>query len=391
MSENIKLKVVDIQVVEKIVEVPVPDVTSEGIINRTIDYIETLTPTIGDYTFYGCSKLISVDAIRATSIGRSTFEGCSLIESINAPNVANVGASAFYECAKLSSFCFDNVETIGPSAFRSTGLNGILTLPVCTDISQTAFQLDSEITEIHAPELLSISASTFYDCRKIAVFDAPKLQTIGAQSFGNCYALRELYFPEVTSTGTNPFAYTANNLQKVVFDKITSLGGAALNGFKFDLIIKTPTMCTIGAKPANTFKGRIFVPASLVDTYKSNTYWSVVASKIYALEDYESMGPNPNFPAGDAGVTDGPGLMEGSGTTEETPTYEYSRFVGYACYLYVPDGTEETETDSGSTDYGSTDSGSTESGPTKPGPTKPGPTNPGIIIDPGMGGGPGLM
>lgn len=386
MSENIKLKVVDIQVVEKIVEVPVPDVTSESIINRTIDYIETLATTIGEYAFYKCPKLASVDAVRATDIESSSFDSCPLLERVNAPNAVKVGSSAFYDCAKLSSFCFDNVETIGYGAFRNTSINGVLNLPVCTSIGQSAFQLDIAITEIHAPELLSIDVSTFYECRSLAVFDAPKLQTIGQQAFGNCYALRELYFPEVTTTGTNPFSYTQSTLQKVVFDKVTSLGTATLNGFKFDLIIKTPTMCTIAAKPANTFKGRMFVPAALVDTYKANSYWSVLADKIYALEDYESMGPNPNFPTGDAGVTDGPGLMEGSGTTEEIPTYEYSRFVGYACYLYVPDGTEETETDSGSTDSGSTDSGSTDSGP-----TNPGPTNPGIIIDPGMSGGPGLM
>ena len=66
--------------------------------SKETSYIIPKTVTcIGEYAFYECSSLISVDIPDSvTSIGDSAFDGCSSLTSIDIPDsVKNIGVSAF--------------------------------------------------------------------------------------------------------------------------------------------------------------------------------------------------------------------------------------------------------------------------------------------------------
>ena len=89
--------------------------------------------SIGDYAFYGCSKLISVtigNSVQSTgkralsngvkSIGAHAFEGCSSLESVTIPgSVTSIGESAFGNCTSLSSVTYNGTSEpkISDSAF----------------------------------------------------------------------------------------------------------------------------------------------------------------------------------------------------------------------------------------------------------------------------------
>lgn len=389
MSDIIKLKVSSVQTVEKIVEkiveviveVPVPNTTTEAVLNRTIDYLETDVDTLGQYALYGCKSLTTVKALNLRELGYGALSDCSNLTSIEAPYLTKVS---------------DN-------ALRNTAIAGAIDWPYVTSIGGSALSY-AAITSINAP-LVETLGDYALSYTLIKRFDGPNVRSLGGYVFSQCKNLEEVFLPMCRNFSTQPFNYcTALKRIELGCPELPSsgqLGVGMFNNMSADVFLKATFTFKLRQNPSN-FTGRVFVPADLVASYKAAQYWSTIADKIFSIDDYVPLEPST---PGDSGVTDGPGLMEGAGTTEETSTYEYSRFVGYDYYVYVPDGSEtETDnteagsgstdsgsTDSGSTDSGSTGSGSTGSGSTGSGSTGSGPTNPGIIIDPGMSGGPGLM
>lgn len=93
-------------------------------IPETVTYqgnIYTVT-RIGEYAFYNCSGLTSVNIPNSvTSIGSSAFYGCSGLTSVDIPNsVTSIGRSVFCSCFGLTSVNIPNsVTSIGQDTFSS--------------------------------------------------------------------------------------------------------------------------------------------------------------------------------------------------------------------------------------------------------------------------------
>ena len=77
--------------------------------------------SIGNYAFYGCSSLTSVEIPNSvTSIGNNAFYGCSSLTSVESPNsVTSIGHYAFYGCSSLNRLsCYAKVPpTCGSEVF----------------------------------------------------------------------------------------------------------------------------------------------------------------------------------------------------------------------------------------------------------------------------------
>ena len=81
------------------------------IVMRTVTEIiddgeQPLITSIGDYAFYYCSNLTSIDLPAATSIGVSAFGYCSNLTSIDLPAATSIGGSAFSSCSSLKEIHF---------------------------------------------------------------------------------------------------------------------------------------------------------------------------------------------------------------------------------------------------------------------------------------------
>ena len=99
---------------------------------------------IGDYAFYDCDSLTSVEILgtNLTDIGSSAFEGCSVLTSIALPtSVTNVGNFAFKDCAVLPSIDLGtSLVSVGEGAFFGCkALKDITLADTIKDINKNAF------------------------------------------------------------------------------------------------------------------------------------------------------------------------------------------------------------------------------------------------------------
>lgn len=192
------------------------------------------------------------DKIRAISSGSSS-EGSledailqdQLIDYTN-DRITRLRDSALRATDNMTSVSFANVLVVGKESLAYNEALTSIDLPACTDAGEAAFFENYELTEVNLP----------------------KLKNIGLMGFMNCFALEEIELPSITDIPTQCF-----------FDceSLTSL------------ILSSPTMTTLGATNALTGtpiangEGYIYVPADLVDTYKSATNWQTYANQIVAI------------------------------------------------------------------------------------------------------------
>ncbi len=183
---------------------------------------------------------------------------------------------AFYNCASLTAADLPAVTTIGSNAF-----NGC--------VSMTAF---------NAPQATKIGNNAFASCKGLAAADFQYLSSIGGYTFYNCFALSNVNMPQLKSMGGFAFGY-CKSLQTVNFGQtMTIVQNAFTNCFKLsNLTLTASSLCALGNSNAftstpytgysNSFSGTpyIYVPAALVDTYKSATNWAYFSSYLSAIEN----------------------------------------------------------------------------------------------------------
>ena len=149
-----------------------------------------------------------------------------------------------------------------------------------------------EITE-YSNSTLTYVGSYAFSGTQITNLSLPALSTIGAYAFYECTTLQNMVFQllqEVPYNGLRQF----KGLVKADFHALKAIKS---NGFYQctnleTLIIRTNSVCTVvtgtvftASKIANG-TGYIYVPAALVDSYKTATNWSTFAAQFRAIEDY---------------------------------------------------------------------------------------------------------
>lgn len=123
-------------------------------------------------------------------------------------------------------------------------------LPNVTSLGSYAFYQCSGLVTAKLPKLTSVSTQVFYGCTKLQHADCGQLGNIPAQTFNACSALTEL------------------------------------------ILRKTGSICTlsnvngVNNSPIGKGTGYVYVPAALIETYKTASNWSTFAAQFRAIEDY---------------------------------------------------------------------------------------------------------
>ena len=270
----------------------------DAIVSGTItEYTNDRVTSIGNYAFYSCTTLTTANFLACTLIGNYAFYSCTTLTTANFPACTSIGNSAFYNCRSLATVNFPVCTSIGNSAFCNCAKLTSVNFPACTLIGMNAFYSCTTLTSVNFPVCTSISQSAFCNCSKLTTVNFPVCTLIGLSTFQSCKSLTTVNFPVCTCISARAF-YSCTTLTTANFPACISIYGDVFHGCckLLSLYLNASSVCTLGTSSAfsstpiagyttstNGVLGSIFVPASLVDAYKTATNWTYFADRITAI------------------------------------------------------------------------------------------------------------
>ena len=230
--------------------------------------------TIGDSAFYYCSSLSAASFPNCTSIGINAFCYCSRLTTINSPNCTKIGGYAFANCSSLSAASFPSCTSIGNNAFANCSSLSAANFPSCTSISGSAFLSCIRLTTVSFPNCTTIETSAFYFCARLTTVSFPNCTKIGSNAFYYCSSLTTVSFPSCTSIGNNAFL-KCYNLISLYLTGSSYVSLSHSNAFS-----STP----IGGYSTSAKQyGSIYVPSSMLASYKTMTNWTYFSSRFVGV------------------------------------------------------------------------------------------------------------
>lgn len=130
----------------------------------------------------------------------------------------------------------------------------------------------------------NIEEASFSTCDGlINIIISNYVTNIGKNAFGNCWELTSVTIGDgVTSIGVGAFQICKKLTSVIIGSSVTSIGSVAFGnctGLK-TIKMSSTTVPTIGTKTFNMVEGKIIVPKSAIDSYKTASGWSTYADKI---------------------------------------------------------------------------------------------------------------
>lgn len=172
---------------------------------------------------------------------------------------------------QITEYTNDRIASVGIQAFMNASSLTMISLPNVKSAGLSSFNACTSLIDVNLPLLETISTQTFYGCSSLEYLKLPKLKTIAVQGIRNCKKLTILDL------------WVCTNIANISLDSCSDLKC---------LIIRTSSRCALAATGALTGTpiangtGYVYVPRSLVDSYKTASNWSTYAEQIRALEDY---------------------------------------------------------------------------------------------------------
>ena len=164
--------------------------------------------------------------------------------------------------------------------------------PICTVLENSVFAGCSSLTTVSLPMCEYVSKSVFTGCRNLQSIDLPVCSYVGERAFWRCGSLATVSLPMCEYICNDAF-YECANLQSIDLPVCSYISNFAFvnAGILDTVILRSNSVCVLNGNAfqntridARYSDGFVYVPASLVDAYKSATNWSSIASKILPIE-----------------------------------------------------------------------------------------------------------
>lgn len=296
------------------------------------------TTCVGGDGFYACSKITGISCEGMKWIGESAFRSCSYITSISMPEVVQIGASAFMNCYRLKSAIFPKCIELGSYAFQYCSALSVVEIPLCESIGYSTFQNCSMLASIDFPNCLSVGTNAFINCSALTEAEFPVCTMVGisafcsciklsvanfqecsfvqSNAFNSCKALTAISFPKCTTVGSSAFK-ACSALIEAVFPMCEFVSSCAFQACSLlktvdlgvcsqiaysafwacsaleKIILRSTAVCNLTSSSAfyatkiYSKTGKIYVPSSLVASYKAATNWKYFSTIISAIESME--------------------------------------------------------------------------------------------------------
>lgn len=201
---------------------------------------EDVVTRIGDFAFYGCTKLTAINAPKLTEIGNSSFANCINLNTFIAPELIAIGDNTFapYTEGLNSATSFVDIslpklEKIGNNAFYGSVLLRSFNAPNLKEIGESTFALCDKMTSIvYSDELTVIPKTAFYACVSLGNLNLSKVETIGEMALCGVIFPETLELPIVKEIGKYAFAEIENRnyLVNISAPELTTIGDQAFAG-----------------------------------------------------------------------------------------------------------------------------------------------------------------
>ena len=168
---------------------------------------------IGDYAFYNCTELTSVEIPEGvTYIGESAFACCQSLESVTIPgSVTEIGEGAFESCDSMMVLeLASGLKCVGAFAFSECVALRELILPDTVErIERSAFAGTMALHELVIPgNVQEIGDNAFNGCIQLSSLTLSEgIRVIEEMAFSNCSDLTKVLIPaSVERLGDGVFA-----------------------------------------------------------------------------------------------------------------------------------------------------------------------------------------
>lgn len=184
--------------------------------------------------------------------GGSGWDQKSLTEGTN--EITNLDNSASF----VASYAFAynmNIQTVN--------------LPYATTVSSSAFFYCPSLIQVSLPMCSYVGKYAFWECVSLLQVNLPVCSKIDAFAFDECVSLSQISLPMCSYIGNYAF-YSCSSLS------IITIGYSSVCNLRYS--------DAFNDTPIKSGTGSIYVPASLVDAYKSATNWSYFSTQIFPIE-----------------------------------------------------------------------------------------------------------
>ena len=275
-----------------VVDVPIDGWDQKSVTEGMVEItnLDNSASFVASNAFKENKTIQTVNLPNCTSVGENAFYNCHSLRQVSLPVCGSIGDNAFYNCSSLSQVSLPMCSYISYKAFYSCSLLSQVSLPVCSYIGNNAFLRCYSLTQVNLPVCSYIEDNAFYNCRLLNQVNLPVCSYIGNSVFFNCFSLSQASLPFCEYIGSG--AFRTCSLQSLSLPVCSYIGGLAFYGCSSLSIITIgySGICSLG--DARTFEttqitsstGSIYVPASLVDSYKSANYWSYFSTQIFPIE-----------------------------------------------------------------------------------------------------------
>ena len=265
--------------------------------NTTHIYDTSLT-SIQDSAFESHPALKDVTFTNVTSVGSYAFYNNTALESVNLPNATTLEAYAFKDCSALREIHAPNVTTFldwDGHYFQNCTALKTTDFPLTTKIPRGIFSGCTSLESVNFPMAKSTDVNSFYNCVSLTELNLPEVTNFsGIGCLDGCTSLSKISVPKAETVGVG-----FRNCTMTVLDlpSVKAINYAILFynwSIQHLLLRNTSQVCTLSnlldgghQNTADHIKTvMIYVPRTLLDSYKSATNWSTYAEQFRALEDY---------------------------------------------------------------------------------------------------------